>query len=681
MNADLPVKTPEEDCFGYLPFAKQLAPNLILKSGQASLVAGIEAPWGAGKTSFLNLLRAELGAQPSRPLVLDYYPWLYSTVDALLLGFCAQLASQLGANTSPRYARFGNALAGLGTALSPFSALGNAYVLAGSTGLNIAGRLLARFGNRKAIDIKNARDRVQDAIDEFEQPIVIFVDDVDRLAPHEIRLLFQFLKAVAAFKGVSYAVAYDTAPVERALSFQEGLNGREYLKKFIQLPVRLPRVSSLLLQRYFERALRDLLRDVQPTVNAAEKIEMDAAARSAELLLCLRTPRDVVRIANVFRMRLADCRGEVSLDDVLIYIALELVCPEAVALVREHPSLFVSHLTQHDEFAAREIPGGTSTLFDRKDDAATRKQKLFEQLPPENKETASVLLNRLFGKRKGVPVSDARFASSAHGLIKLLYGGGSPLSFSVPEVVEFLSDRRREEILEPKVAGGVLKEWLLFASSMAERPVVVNPTGLATALVDATTITTDPDRYYPVQRVAADYLHDLLQSIEQPERLAYLTALVDQQTNHFVSAEVLRDLAAAAGTWIEGRSYPLEEAAITSEWKDLIPVERVPELQKRWIASVRSSAAADRLRAERYEAVVLLRWGEFSANDYSEPQQYVKNFCDMNDPLELLRKFSLGLRWTPCARLSRLPRRSNSASRVSLPIANCGILQRVRWIS
>ena len=51
-------------------------------------------------------------------------------------------------------------------------------------------------------------------------------------APNEIRLLFQFIKAVAAFSGVAYVVAYDRVPVEKALSFGENLDGREYLKKF-----------------------------------------------------------------------------------------------------------------------------------------------------------------------------------------------------------------------------------------------------------------------------------------------------------------------------------------------------------------------------------------------------------------------------------------------------------------
>ena len=54
MNADLPVQTPEQDTFGYGSFAEQLAPNLIVPTGAPSLIAGIEGPWGAGKTSFFK---------------------------------------------------------------------------------------------------------------------------------------------------------------------------------------------------------------------------------------------------------------------------------------------------------------------------------------------------------------------------------------------------------------------------------------------------------------------------------------------------------------------------------------------------------------------------------------------------------------------------------------------------
>src|SRR5262245_43318698 len=95
MNPDAPIHRATDDRFGYAILARQLAPNLIVKAGQGNLVAGVEAPWGSGKTSFLNLVRNAVADLDSDALVLQYCPWIYSTADALLLGFCRQLAGQL----------------------------------------------------------------------------------------------------------------------------------------------------------------------------------------------------------------------------------------------------------------------------------------------------------------------------------------------------------------------------------------------------------------------------------------------------------------------------------------------------------------------------------------------------------------------------------------------------------
>jgi predicted KAP-like P-loop ATPase len=111
METDVPIIDPRDDRFGYQPFASQLAPSLILRAGTPSLIVGVEAGWGTGKTSFLNLTRHALQSAVEEPLVVDYQPWLYSTIDALLLGFCTQMAAQLENRNPQKFEKIGSALA------------------------------------------------------------------------------------------------------------------------------------------------------------------------------------------------------------------------------------------------------------------------------------------------------------------------------------------------------------------------------------------------------------------------------------------------------------------------------------------------------------------------------------------------------------------------------------------
>jgi hypothetical protein len=78
IDPDTPIHRADDDRFGYDILACQLVPNLILKCGEGSLVAGVEAPWGSGKTSFLNLVRNEVTEINKDALVLPYCPWIYS---------------------------------------------------------------------------------------------------------------------------------------------------------------------------------------------------------------------------------------------------------------------------------------------------------------------------------------------------------------------------------------------------------------------------------------------------------------------------------------------------------------------------------------------------------------------------------------------------------------------------
>jgi hypothetical protein len=639
VNADLPVQTIDQDTFGYGPFAEQLAPNLILRSGAPSLIAGIEAPWGAGKTSFLNLTRNALQVHQTPPLVIDYFPWLYSTVDALLLGFCTQLTSQLRAQSPDAYATIGTALTELSQALSPLAQLSehDAGVLLVNLGIKIAGRVFKGLAKKKTVDLSNARTKVQDAITAYGRPIVIFIDDVDRLAPKEIRLLFQFIKAVAAFNGVAYVVAYDRIPVENALSFGGKLDGREYLKKFIQVPIRLPRISNLLLQRYFKRAVHELASDVTPNLSIPEQASLEECAAIQSILRTLKTPRDVVRSLNLTKMRLSDCRDEIDIKDLFSFVILDIICPEAMELVRSHPGIFLSRFIDHPEFASSAAEDSGVSILAERSELQESKKKLYGSLPADKRESAIELLDMLFPGEGLSP--DVRTAASSHGLIKLLYGGGSPLSFSVKEVREFQNGSQRKQIISEKVEAGVLREWIIFASAIEPASTPIDPNDLADSLIEAVLAVPDTDPMRSNHRLIGEYLRELLEFIDVEQRLPFLLHITDQSKNLVISEDLLVRLARETGLWSNGRSYALGENPIPAGWKRTVSLEQIVELERIWLGQVRLAAQEDRLHQQPGLPSILFRWGQFSNNDYSEPRSYIHTFASIHDPLLILSQF------------------------------------------
>ena len=535
---------------------------------------------------------------------------------------------------------------GLSTVFGRLTSLPSEYGLA-AAGAAAGSQLLAGTADvmqdLTRIDLSNARDKVQHALDQAGRPVVIIVDDVDRLEPNEIRLLFQFLKAVADFRGVSYLLAYDPLPVEKALSFGGELSGREYLKKFIQLPIRLPRISNLLLQRFFREAVSELSDSLKPPLNAAERSALDKCSQLAVFLHCLKTPRDVVRLLNSFRLRLHDCRGEVNLDQLLLFVLLDLVSPEGVERVREHPDLFLLPFAHHPEFEILETDGTMSRLMSEEKDKMEAKERLFATIEGEERTLAKELITHLFDSSKRTERSyDVREAQTAHGLIKLLYGGTSSLSFSAKEAISFLQARRRTEILGEVAAGGVLLQWIYFLSSITDNAEIKNAPGIAESLINAAK--QEPaNTWESVHRVTADYLAEVFEKLPKAkEKLRLLKAVTSQRKNLFIAEHFLVKVASDAGLWKGGRPFSLANRLEPRD-ADRVAPEYILAAEQCWLENVRKAAANGSLHRHPHLGSILHRWGQFNDNDYREVQNYFAEFSKTSDPLIILQHFPIGV--------------------------------------
>ena len=94
LSADQPITKPADDRLGYSSFAEHLAEVLVNSLPDEGFVVAINAPWGAGKTTVLNLVQDALEARPEaqRPLILRFNPWWFSGQDLTLRFFQELLA-------------------------------------------------------------------------------------------------------------------------------------------------------------------------------------------------------------------------------------------------------------------------------------------------------------------------------------------------------------------------------------------------------------------------------------------------------------------------------------------------------------------------------------------------------------------------------------------------------------
>ena len=155
------------------------------------LVVGVFGPWGSGKTSFITLARPEF--RKANVPVLDFNPWLFSGADQLVGRFFTELSAAMGETSTLE--QIGRSLQKYGDILSP--AITTISTLAGTPlserMLNPVVKLLGKGGGTPTSAIAS-RNRLTEALAQRSAPIVVVLDDVDRLPINEIRELSKLVR-------------------------------------------------------------------------------------------------------------------------------------------------------------------------------------------------------------------------------------------------------------------------------------------------------------------------------------------------------------------------------------------------------------------------------------------------------------------------------------------------------
>lgn len=234
---DDPITRADQDRFGRLQFAEHAA-RLIHRnhSPTSSVVYGLEGPWGSGKSSLISLVRMSLvEVEDSRWHFIPFTPWATSGTDGLLQEFFAALRTVAPPAGSQRLVASINAYAGIARpVLAAIPGVGPAIVEASRT---------AEQQLRKPWNV--AFEEVKKAIGDLGTPIVMVVDDIDRLQPAELLDLLKVVRLLGRFPGVDFLLAYDEQTLVDTL--QDPSRGRvsasrarAFMEKIVQYPLVMP---------------------------------------------------------------------------------------------------------------------------------------------------------------------------------------------------------------------------------------------------------------------------------------------------------------------------------------------------------------------------------------------------------------------------------------------------------
>jgi hypothetical protein len=230
--------TPSNDLLDRQRLANQLARAISEVANQSpSAVVALVGPWGSGKTTLLDQIQTSL-ASDARWCTARFNPWAYSTYEQSVSGFFEELSGALPEGIlgdTPRE-RIGKWV----SRLAPLGALGNLVNVNAAPLMEGAAALIS--GGQSPEDM---RERAAESLATLSRPILVVLDDLDRLQPVELLLTFKLVRLLGRLPNVYYLLAYDESTLEDTLERTDLIGtapgrARQYLEKMVQVRLEIP---------------------------------------------------------------------------------------------------------------------------------------------------------------------------------------------------------------------------------------------------------------------------------------------------------------------------------------------------------------------------------------------------------------------------------------------------------
>lgn len=235
--------SPESDSLNRYDFAASVLNILdrLHEQGHSSSVVGLIGDWGSGKSSLLAMIKNRILKTSAHWSVTEFNPWAYTNEAAITYGFFRELGSAIPGKL--RYWRARRALGKLGEAISPLGALTSPLGFDGTSAILGVSKLVAGVSESKIM--RNVERKLRKL---KHRPILVLIDDMDRLDTSELLLVFKLIRLIGRLPNVFYLLAYDELTFLDLLEPTPGIPTRQraqdFLEKVVQVRVDMPKLTE-----------------------------------------------------------------------------------------------------------------------------------------------------------------------------------------------------------------------------------------------------------------------------------------------------------------------------------------------------------------------------------------------------------------------------------------------------
>lgn len=627
-SPDLPITSARHDLLNRSGFAAA-ARAIRGWTQEASLVIGLFGDWGSGKSSLKNMILESLNAdapEDERITVVEFNPWQINDRDGLMRAFFNDVGAALARpwpgedqsrakQRAAKWKTYGSYLS-LGAWLTKSARevlrlLGVPFVddilqgvercfaesaevtKQGTEGLEARSEVL----NKTLFELKQ---EVHEALRSLPRPLLVVLDDVDRLTRQEICLLFQLIKANADFPNLIYLVLAQRGVLVRALEEIAPDHGEAFLEKIVQVSLTVPRIEGSQLKEILFAGLRRFLQG-----NAIE----DRFDRDRWTRLCLggvltffENLRDVNRFLSSFGFHVGVFRSgnsfEVNPVDLIAVEVLRVFVPEVYErlpqmkhILTDQPRLWREEELEQDKAQLERL------LKAAPEDSRAAVRGILENLFPS---TSAVLSGFSHSDASNNWFPELRICSHKvfERYFQLALPSGDISQAELDEVISLIADREalRKKFSDLK-SRGLLDVLLDRLDDYKDRLPVDGVESFVTALFD---LDVDADDELLALRLSP-----------QTHLLRIVYSYLQREPDQTRRRQIL-DAALAKTTGLATPIVAVSELTKASEPGLLFTQQSdVHDLQRQAVQKIKEAAASGRLAKEKQLADLLAVWNHW----------------------------------------------------------------------
>jgi len=207
-------------------------------------VLSLQGEWGSGKTTIINNFKKLIKDDSSIIIIDDFDPWSYEDEQAMFKGMFDSIMKKIGINFSIR--DISNFLNFYIDAIFNNSKYENKYKIAKKYYLDID-----KSNKLKLI--------INTYLKNNNKKILFIIDNIERADKDNINLLFKLVNNIFNFDNVIYLLSFDDNRMKEI--FKNDFNSNyKYLKKIIQLEVKVPKIDENVMKDVVGRCIKNLMK-------------------------------------------------------------------------------------------------------------------------------------------------------------------------------------------------------------------------------------------------------------------------------------------------------------------------------------------------------------------------------------------------------------------------------------